>query len=63
MSGAFLISVLTYDYAALLIHPSDTTTGLFDPKDVSQKPSLELFCQNLESWNQPFSGVQAKETQ
>lgn len=37
--------------------------GLFEPKDITQKPSVEFFCRNLESWNETFKGVEAKDTQ
>jgi hypothetical protein len=36
---------------------------MFKPEDLTQKPSMEIFVKNLESWNAPFSGVQTKEEQ
>jgi hypothetical protein len=37
--------------------------GLFEPQDITQKPSIELFCKNLEAWNEPFKGADTKDTQ
>lgn len=42
---------------------TDEHLGLFEPQDITQKPSLEFFCKNLEPWNEPFKGTDTKDTQ